>query len=46
MPVRKSNSTTGKLFQFLKNAASLAANTLTILFTGNASLAAGLHNST
>lgn len=44
MPVRKCKSTPSALFQFLKDAASLAAYSLAVIITGNASLAAALHS--
>ena len=42
MPVKTKNS--GELFTLCKNAASFAAYSIAILFTGNASFAAALHN--
>ena len=46
MPVKNQSFRPGPLFQFITKAASFAAYTLVALFTGNASLAAGLRSST
>lgn len=46
MPVKSNSFTPSALFSFITKAASFAAYTLVALFTGNASLAAGLRSST